>query len=62
LSPKNGELDTSNLSNSGQAIYKEVNLSLRYSNKGGTTSDSMQTRKIESRVEEPKIIPSKAAD
>jgi len=31
-------LETSNLSNSGQAIYKEVNLSLKFSNKGASDS------------------------
>ena len=31
-------LETSNMSNSGQAIYKEVNLSLKFSNKGASDS------------------------
>lgn len=57
------DIDNSCLSNSGQAIYKEVSLSLKFSNK--ITSDSgsqhQATRKMDSQVQEPKIIPSSAS-
>jgi hypothetical protein len=52
------------LASSGQAIYKEVNLSLKFSNK--PTSDVQETRREDfprrtsSAVEEPRIIPSSA--
>ncbi len=46
-------LETSNMSNSGQAIYKEVSLSLKFSNKGASDSQGPSTRKVESRVQEP---------
>lgn len=49
----NQMLETSNLSNSGQAIYKEVSLSLKFSNKGASDSQGPSTRKVESRVQEP---------
>lgn len=49
-------LDNSGLSNSGHAIYKEVNLSLKFSNKN--TSEILTSRKVDTQVEEPKIMPS----
>ena len=49
-------LETSSLSNSGQAIYKEVNLSLKFSNRA--TSDAQTSRKVDQQVQEPKILPS----
>jgi hypothetical protein len=47
-------LENSCLSNSGRAIYKEV--SLKYSNK--PTSDLGSSRRQETTVDEPKILPS----
>jgi hypothetical protein len=50
-------METSSLSNSGQAVYKEVNLSGKFSNK--PTSEILSTRKEElykCSIEDPKII------
>lgn len=47
-------LENSCLSNSGRAIYKEV--SLKFSNK--PTSDLGSSRRQETTVDEPKILPS----